>query len=185
MSLLKHIIAIMCTFLVATECQASEPQMPDLSIRSIIQSVTPAIETSNALLELRFLNRSTRPVSIPFVALSGKGQPSIKSKLSISGGHRNEFVAKKAACAVITYGWFDSKGKSVLSRSTLFTHSSLSLSPNGYQSVYIPIEAPISDDLHELKVTFDNRNLQTLSTTNFHNKSEKFFEISTAVNVTE
>jgi hypothetical protein len=111
MSLLKHIIAIMCTFLVATECQASEPQMPDLSIRSIIQSVTPAIETSNALLELRFLNRSTRPVSIPFVALSGKGQPSIKSKLSISGGHRNEFVAKKAACAVITYGWFDSKGK--------------------------------------------------------------------------
>jgi hypothetical protein len=74
MSLLKHIIAIMCTFLVATECQASEPQMPDLSIRSIIQSVTPAIETSNALLELRFLNRSTRPVSIPFVALSAINQ---------------------------------------------------------------------------------------------------------------
>jgi len=181
----KLIVATACILLCASGSQASELETPDLSIRSIIESVTPAIETSSTLLALRFLNRSRYPVSIPFVALSGKGQPSIKSKFSMSGEHCKEFVAREAACAVITYSWLDSKGKSVLSRATLFTHSSLNLAPNGYQCVYLPIEAPPSDAVHALKVTFDNRHLQTLSTTNFHNKSEKFFVVSTAVNFTK
>lgn len=120
---------------------ACNPDNIEMKVVSVHRRVNCPGNSNNGILRVLFINRGKSKVEIPFVRLSGLGEVPLGD------------------IARLEYNWHDGRNNLILTKTSDVVSHYLILSPEGCQSIDVPVSIPEIAGRFRVRLTFDNSKL--------------------------